>query len=504
MPGLAVSLLCLSLALPILYRALADTTDPVSNLAIGSLTAVVPWVYVVLRAGRNLALGYFHPAVVVPGYFIVTVSLGAWVLWGYSYLPWEAHPEFGLSYLRIRDGIPNAAIVAGFGILALIAGCLIIPERRVERQDSVPTSIDWNATRSVFNYFGPLTVLLSIALSAGAVPISIRHYANLTKDFGMLGLFFVGADIALANRCSIQPWAGYISSVAGTIILTAMRDGQRGPVLRALLLFALGFGIVRHSQSKKIPWFGIAVVASLVVFLLPFLTLLKESVSTGEDFGVAFTQARMTNNDLSMRERVEDVMQVIGIRVLYIPAHLSLYMSQWPSVYPFENGATMWWSIQDLLPRLAAPDKENMMVKFNRLAVGAGILSGDDVSGEGTSAAPDALSEYYINFGVTGVVLGCFASGVYFRLLFNQLVVKRRTLFTFAVYIYLSILTFPDTSVVRRISSDYRILCVWFALFFFGCSIFGTRRRLTHSTRYPGRLQGDCSSVKVISDGHLS
>jgi hypothetical protein len=436
------------------YIALPPIIELLGPVVIPTLIMVAIWQII-----RRSPLPCLHPAILVGGYFALTYGIGAIVMYNFAHFPFEAHPEYQELFTHIREQLPNASVFSLVGILGVICGATIWPSRTRRTGTQAHDSDMMPKIRKAYYWALPFIAGASFALTFLKVPVLLAYYLGAASELAGFGFFFAGFETSRSGLLKSK-WLVYIACEAATIATTGMRDGARGPVLRPIVLFCIGIMIQRRKVPKKL----VAICFTMALLAMPFLNAVKSSLATGIDFEQSVDAASSATHGQTIRSAVEELALTIAGRVTFYPMHLAMYANLWPSIYPFEHGQTLVWAIEGLVPRFVDPNKENQMEKFDSLPRQAGIIAANDYR---TSASPDAFSEYYLNFGVLGIFLLSILHGLYFNILHRFLVIRNKDLFQLAVYAYLTLVAFPDTTVFRRFSGDSRYLLLWGAFYLF-------------------------------------
>jgi hypothetical protein len=192
--------------------------------------------------------------------------------------------------------------------------------------------------------------------------------------------------------------------------------GMVGDFVHPLVNVLLGYVLARRTY----PWKFLAVSIPLAfVAVFPWLTIYKYY---GHPAGL----------DLTVPERVErtrSVMSWLGYRAglelalersvarLSGSTFPAVFVQYYPSVYPFVKGQTFLLEASTLIPRVIWPEKPQLSAELNRYSMAVGIVR----EREGTSAVFDAASEYYLNFGVLGVLILSIIHGSYLAILYRWL-----------------------------------------------------------------------------------
>src|SRR5206468_7026799 len=123
------------------------------------------------------------------------------------------------------------------------------------------------------------------------------------------------------------------------------------------------------------------------------------------------------------------------------PAFVSTYSQFYPSVYPYELGRSMIDQTLSLIPRVVWPDRPNLSAQLNIYTRKVGILPEAEFDPGSTTGTFDAISDYYINFGLPGVLLRTIAHGMYVRRLYEWLALRSTFVISAARYAVMILLS---------------------------------------------------------------
>jgi hypothetical protein len=227
-----------------------------------------------------------------------------------------------------------------------------------------------------------------------------------------------------------------------------------------------------------------------ILLIAPALTLYKEAMgnqraSGGEiSFSSAAAETSSGLDTLTVRDRIEVfAASFIGRMCGSFPALFSKY---YPEVYPFVNGKSFVTELQSFVPRMLWPGKPNISAELNEYSRQVGMVSQEDTV---TSAVFDSVSEYYVNFGVVGVLVLSVIHGAYLRVLYCCL--QRAAPSVLATAIFLTtILKNPDWfGVVQTATADIRGVPVCLLILYVLAFKSGSSR-LRHVQRAASRHRG--------------
>jgi hypothetical protein len=295
------------------------------------------------------------------------------------------------------------------------------------------------------------------------LPEAIRFIALLFGWIVWVLMVIVSYRFCLSNQADRLKWLILLTVMYASLVPLFLVTGMREHVFMPVLLIVLGYILARGRP----PWKFIIVASVLLFFLIsPWLSVYKISKSSVDIDKPFFERLEDTNAKLSLvstRGRFELalyglVARAAGAGAAFVPVYASYY----PDVYPFEFGQTFLMELQTLIPRIVWPEKPNISLELNRYTSAVGMLREHDEYDESvTSATFDAVSEYYLNFGTTGVFFLSILQGYYFRILYEWLV--RRSIYEIggSVYLVLFFSNHDFFGVVQNFVSHTRQLPVW-------------------------------------------
>jgi hypothetical protein len=140
----------------------------------------------------------------------------------------------------------------------------------------------------------------------------------------------------------------------------------------------------------------------------------------------------------------------------------TLYARYYPNVYPFEQGTSFKVEAAALVPRILWPGKPYGSFELNRYPARIGIVEYEG----NTTALFDAMSEYYLNFGLIGMFVLSIVHGYYWQALYKWLVQCVNPLIG-AVLILMMIVQNEDSYGIGLLfTSQIKTLPVWILLLY--------------------------------------
>ena len=379
---------------------------------------------------------------------------------------------YGIDVLPL---LPRGSLLLALGLVALLVGYY----GGMGRSLAVRLPRPYVARRSAAAYGYALAVvgILMFALFVRTSGMSILHFVT----FGQLG--YDPANVAASNANPFQFYFYFgIDLLPAALLIALAHDPKRrrwimlGIVLVLIayitigfryrvLVLALGVPIFFYLRAHRRPRLWQLMIAGIVLaIVIGGIARLRYYFRTGTP-----VQAEM----LSVGEAQQ---QFFAEMSLYQP-YLAL-LHAFPTEHDYLWGRSFAHVLVHPIPRRLwttkpeAPVREILRAAFDSEApVQAGV------------AYPN-IGEYYVNFGLLGVVAGMFLTGLMLRALYEYLLVHRdndwvRILFALAL-----------PFLVQFVSRGYFVQIVQEAMFFFGPIFFGmwllrTRGRATRPVQEP-------------------
>jgi len=217
------------------------------------------------------------------------------------------------------------------------------------------------------------------------------------------------------------------------VILNALLSGSLAP----LVLLIVFFGVLYWGNKKRIPWHLIALIALIMVLLNPIKQQFRKHTWSADNKSISIIEKTFLLGGV-VREHYENKPLLLEISkdkgLINRAANVSLFsytIFATPEFIPYWSGdtyRTLWTSF---IPRILWPGKPQATIgqDFGHRYY---LLQKYD---KGTSINLPWLIEFYINFGILGVVSGMFFVGVFFRLLLQKLRVPVRARMEYALVV---------------------------------------------------------------------
>ncbi len=364
-----------------------------------SLWLIVPLSLFWLHSSRNRAAGIF-----VYSYFL-GIFMAHWLGALVHASPWSQFPSSGDTISGFR--------LSTYGILALATGVLLVPSTAFGRQGA--PSLTSQVKRLVPDRFAYQLVAIGLV-------------ANVLSFTFVAALPSAGAVLSAARQClmlgmSIMCWNAWQRNDTRTFyswlglafllpVFTVVKMGFIGfgiVMLGSILLFIAMFyrprwlvllGLIGGIYGGMCVWVAYANNRSE----------LRAQVWGGEGAEASFGVVQKMYNNLALFDfSDQNQLRLIDIR-LNQNWLVGKALVTTPHFVPYEDGKTIWEALFAIVPRVIWPDKPEVG--------GSGNFVSDHTLipfAVGTSVGMGQVFEFYINFGISGVLFGFFILGIFLR-----------------------------------------------------------------------------------------
>ena len=406
-------------------------------------------------------------------------------------LPYEPYIRFeGYSALESIYALQLSII----GLVAMLLTFYLCPveswEKWVPRMPRTQWS-DVKAQRAAL-VFGIIGFGTRLVLSTAAVPQQIQQFYILVLQFSLLSiamLFYLQLQKKLPKFHSLLLWVVLIPLQLALDISSGFLYG----FFKDLLLLLMIYLVIR----KRMPWMAICVFG-----IVGFALMLAKKDFRAETWGNDKAKTALSNTGLyidlildtpssisdsdSLDHKIKVAVNRFDVHAIF--AHVISYT---PRSVSFWNGESYTPLFTRLIPRFVWPDKptEEMGQLFGHRY---GILDTHDTT---TSMNTPQMVEFYMNFGLTGLMLGMALIGIIYRLLqhvfkFDQ---NRQWSIVAGAVVYSSLL-----NVESNFSLVFGNLFIWSILLgLLGRYLFGSARPLNA----PQPLKNQLKMIRVASRG---
>jgi hypothetical protein len=412
---------------------------------------------------------WISPVSLITIYYFFRYGIGALVVEYTEVFPWRAYPHFRWSSHRfgVWQYLPGGCqLMIVFGI-GLLAGSLLALSGR----SSILPRFSWRMNvkrlqRSIL-VSTPVAAVLNV-LQFG-LPDSIRFVVGLFGSFVYpaitLGAFWLFTADNAKDRAR---WIIFLIACCGLSLPSGLISGQMATMLLPCASIALGYIVAKGAP----PWRAIAIMLPLVLLiLLPLTALYKISGATESDLGRRVENTLKTFSATGYQGRFELALErsVMRFSGAFMP---SLYAQFYPNVYSFEYGRSFGIEGSSLVPRVLWPDKPIIAAELNKYPARIGIVAYEG----NTTAIFDAVSEYYLNFGMIGLFVLAVAHGYYWQAMYRWLVTRVDPLLGAVLMLVLIIQNEDFYGIGLLFSSQVKILPAYLILFHL-CSRSGSPSR---------------------------
>lgn len=440
---------------------------------LGHLTSRFPaqtvWLTFLITAGLGILAafrsnekdGYFwtSPASITLLYYLFRFGWSTLVIFYWNDIPWSEFPGARrfFSDLGADQNLPFACKIVLLGAIGLYCG-VWIPSGPVL---GLLPKIRWNVDESRFRentvLYTPLALVLFVVIGS-LLPVTFIFTVLL---FGWIiwVIILIAAYwmFSTPSRRERLRWMVFLAVVYVASIPLGLTTGMSGQFLYPAVLILSGYVLANGRIPWKVVLAGLPIV---LVGILPLLSLYKEAPGLDIDSRVRTTLAQYA--ELDTNEKMEIALQRTMVRTAGA-ALPSVFSKYYPDVYPFEMGRTFLLEAEGLVPRFVWPDKPNLSRELNQYSVRVRILPNPDE----TSVVFDAMSEYYVNFGLIGVFCLSILHGYVLRVLYDWLRTILPLFMAVAVFVVL-FLTNPDFfGIFQMLFSYLKIVPVWLGVLYF-------------------------------------
>jgi hypothetical protein len=387
-------------------------------------------------------------------------GFGVLVIYYWDQTSWELpllHARFFQQDARLE--LANSCHLILLASLGLTLGSLLPVARKTAPR------LWWNA-----DYAAIRVRLLIVAplLSAAFYLQGTLQVVGAAAGFGAYLLIVLASCCFFDSRLRADRgrWLMLVLVVIACALPVGFLNGQIGFMVAPAILVLFGFLLQRGHMPVK----AVTVAAVLaLMFVLPALTAYKTAAYTRgvTSFRDRLQLSQSTLEILSLRAARELALERTFARLAQsLPA---VFYRYYPDVYPYDLGRSFAIELSTLWPRFLWPDKPAMSYELNRYTVGVGMVK----EGDETAAVFDAVSEYYVNFGLAGVFVMSIVHGYYIRWLGSQFNAHLHWAMAGAMNIGLLLSNPEFFGIVQVFVAHTRVLPVWLIILY----VVSRRRR---------------------------
>ena len=439
------------------FRALEALDRDLVVWSTGLLLMALPVIAYVtaVRHGRN---PWLDAVFILSAFFGFKYGFGVIATNYWSELSWAETPGIESMFQRwgIWENLPAACQLFALAGLGLYVGVSLPPLRALDALPALRWRIDKRRFRANLYVYTPLAMALFVAGRA-YLPVVIRDTALLFGWISWVLLVIAAAEFLGREETDRIAWLGIVLMIAAGHVVLGFEIGMRGAFVYPILLVLAAYAMVRG----RLPWLRVAfAVGVLLLAVIPWLTFYK--IQPPETPILERMQgATEQMSGTTLRGALERGVEALVGRSVGVVGMTAVFIQDVPEVSPFEYGRTFVIQAMHVVPRIVWPDKPNMSEQLNAYSRRAGLVNEED---DVTTATFDAVSEYYINFGVFGVFVLALLHGQYLRILHRWLVERSLPMLGPPLFLVFILINFDFFGVVQTILSHTRQIPVWVAV----------------------------------------
>lgn len=392
-------------------------------------------------------------------YYFIRYGWGALVVNYCEEYPWQRYPQFRWTFHRfgVWQHLPGGCqLILVFGIGMLLGSLLALSRNRSALpRFSWPFSEETLKKRAIL--YAPFAAIIN--LSQFVLPESIRFMIGLFGMFIypliMLGAYYL---FRATNAKERAQWTTFLLASIALTVPVGLVTGQVNGLMMPVVCVFLGYTVAHGAP----PWKLIAIALPVVcMILLPFSSVYKSSASTTDVIEQRLETSLKKYADLGYRGRFELTLERSVIR--FAGANQpSLYSRYYPNVFSFEYGKSFSVEASSLVPRVLWPDKPIAAAELNKYPAKIGMVQYEG----NTTAIFDAISEYYLNFGLLGMFVLAIFHGYYWQALYNWMRLRVHALVGVVMILTLFIQNEDFYGVGLLFTSMIKSVPVWITLFY--------------------------------------
>jgi hypothetical protein len=387
------------LAIMLVFTVAAFITYPMDRVVLPVLVFATAMAGIALAPGKLGLLSWSAGIPIFYGVFFAVLPL----------LTRLSSPEDALTEAKV----PPALLVAALGLTAFVAGTNIMRlSKGPEPAYNMGGLLNLDVTKKPF-------VLMVLILIGGAALLwsFLFGYFGLNQADGAGdsagAISIISFSLTIAHAMA---WNSYFSKkmllktgIFTTLLLvgSGVLANSKSTMLAPLVIIGLTYwGVSRRIPYKLI----IASVLFYVLVVFPFVTASRYAMAASQFTGGKLDLAGkmldyLSSNEWSQVASDFDAVENLGTRLLPYFADI---IHQTGHTLPFMEGRTISQGFEATVPRFIYPDKPALDIG-NWTAKEYGAIGWhDDI----TNLSPTFMGEFYMNFGIVGVLVGMFLVGV--------------------------------------------------------------------------------------------
>jgi hypothetical protein len=272
----------------------------------------------------------------------------------------------------------------------------------------------------------------------------------------MIGAYYLFRAADAKERAQ---WTTFLLATVAMTVPFGLMTGQVNGLMMPVVCIFLGYTIAKGAP----PWKLVAIALPFVaLLLLPFSAVYKWAGAWTEDIGQRLDNSVKRFAELGYRGRFELTLERSVVR--FAGANQpSLYSRYYPNVFSFDYGKSFEIEASTIVPRVLWPDKPMAAPELNKYPAKIGIVQYEG----NTTAIFDAPSEYYVNFGLLGMLLLSIVHGYFWQALYNWLRLRVHSLVGMVLILTLIVQNEDFYGVGLLLTSMIKTIPVWVLLFYF-------------------------------------
>lgn len=403
---------------------------------------------------------WIAPVSLLAIYYFVRYGWGAVVVNYCEIYPWQKNQHFRWTFHRfgVWAYLPTGCqLILVFAIGMLLGGLLAL-----SKNTSVLPRFSWQFSEEKLKkramIYAPIAAFLNIVQFG--LPTAIRFPVQLLGGFIypliMLASYYLFNARDAKERAQ---WSTFLLASSAMAVPSGLITGQVNGLMMPAVCIFLGYTIARGAP----PWKLIAIAMPVVLFiLLPFSSLYKTSGFWTKEIDQRMEMAVKRFSEIGYRGRFELTLERTALR--FAGANQpAVYSRFYPSVYNFDYGKSFKVEASTIVPRVLWPDKPLPAPELNKYPAKVGMVQYEG----NTTAIFDAISEYYVNFGIFGMFLLSIVHGYFWQALYNWLRLRVHTLVGIVLTLLLIVQNEDFYGVGLLLTSMIKSVPVWLIMFYF-------------------------------------
>ena len=410
-----------------------------------------------LRARRRGGNPWIDPAFLITAFFGYKYGFGSIATNYWSALSWADSPGIGTMFERwgIWENLPAACHLFVLAGLVLYIGVSLKPLRVFDVLPPLRWNVDTRRFRLNLYLYTPLAMALFIT-GRRVLPVVIRDTALLFGWITWVIVVIAAAEWLRRDMGDRRAWLGIIVIIAVGHAALGFEVGMRGAFVYPLVLVVAGYALAR----RRLPWVSLSVTAVALLFVVvPWLTFYKIQ-SPLTPIADRMRAASEELSETSIRGALDRGVEAMVGRSVGVVGMTAVFIQDVPDLSPYAYGRTFVVQAIHMVPRVVWPDKPNMSEQLNMYSRRAGLVDDDD---DVTTATFDAVSEYYVNFGILGVFLLSVLHGYYIRVLHHWLVERSLFIIGAPMFLVFILINFDFFGLGQTVLAHTRQIPVWTA-----------------------------------------